>query len=81
MQIADGCVADLAEVMGQDLRGESYGDAFCALSQEQRILHGQGDGLFVAPVVRHLPLRRLGIEDGVEGEFRQSGLDISWSCG
>ena len=81
VEISDGCVADLAEVMWQDLCGQSDGDALCALSKQQRELHGQGDGLLVATVVRHFPLRRLGIEDGVEGEFRQSGLDVSGCCG
>jgi len=33
VQVADGCVADLTEVMGQDLRRESYGDTLCALGQ------------------------------------------------
>ena len=78
LQIAHGSVADLAHVVGQDLRRQTYGDAFGTLCQEQRELRGQGDGLFVAAVVRHLPFRGLRVEHHVEGEFRQAGLDISW---
>ena len=80
MEIGDGSVAKFAEVMGQDLCGQSDGDAFSALRQHQRELHGQRDRLFVSSVVRHFPVCRLGIEHRIQGELRQSGLDISWCC-
>ena len=79
MQIADGGVADFAEVMRQDLRREADGNTFCSLCQQQRIFDRQRDWLFVAAVVRHLPFCSLGIEHGVERKFRQSGFDVSRS--
>ena len=81
MQVTDGGIADLAEVMRQDFRRESDSDTFCALCQQQRIFHRQGDRFLVASVIAQLPLRGLGIKHGVEGKLRESGLDISWGCG
>ena len=81
MQILDGCVADVVEIVGQYLGRKAHGNAFSALCQQQGELGGQRDGLLVAAVVAQLPFGGLGVESHVEGEFRQSGLNISGCSG
>ena len=81
MQVMDGGVAQLAEVMGQDFRRQTYGDALGTLRQKQWKLHGQGDGFLVATIVGELPFSGLRIEHHVEGEFRQSCLDVTGGGG
>ena len=78
-EVVDGSIADLVEVMGQYLAGESHGDTVSTLCQQQRELHGQCHRLFVAAVVAHLPLRGLRIEDRLNGKLREARLDISGS--
>ena len=78
-QAGDGRIAQLAEVMGQDLRTQPHGNAFGSLRQEQRELHRQGHRLLVAAVVGEFPLRRFGIEQHIEGKFRQSAFDVTRS--
>ena len=51
VQIADGGIADLAEVVRQYFRGQSHGYAFSSLGQQQGIFYGQCDRLLVATVV------------------------------
>ena len=80
VQIGNGCVAQLAEVMRQYFRRQTHGYAFHSLCQQQRELHWQRDGLLVSPVVAHLPFGGLWIEHGVECKLRQSRLYIS-GCG
>ena len=79
VQVGDSRVADLHEVMGQNFRRQAYSDTLGTLSKQQWELHRQGDRFLVPAVIRHLPFCGLGIEDGVEGEFRQACLDISGS--
>ena len=79
-QIADGGVAEFVEVMRQNLRRQAYGDTFRTLCQQQRELRRQHDGLLVATIVGELPVGCLRVEHHVEGELRQSCLDISWRC-
>ena len=81
MEITDGGITDLAEIMRQDLRRKANGDTLGALCQQQRELHRQGDRLLVAAVVRHFPVGGLRIEHRVEGELRESGLDIAGGSG
>lgn len=76
-QIADGCLTNFIDIMGQDARGEAYGNAVGTLGKKQREFNRQRDRLLVTAVVRQLPLCCLGVEDGVQGEFRQTGLDIT----
>ena len=78
MQIADGSVAQLHEVVRQNLRRQAYGNTLGTLCQQQGEFHGQCDGLLVSAVIRHLPLRRLCVEHRVQCKFRQPSLDISW---
>ncbi len=80
-EVVDGSVANLVEVMRQYLAGESYGDAVGTLCQQQRKLHGQGHGLFVASVVAHLPFGGLRVEDCLKCKLREARLDISGSGG
>ena len=65
--------------MRQYLRGEAHGDTLDALRQKQREFHGQGHRLPVTAVVRELPLGRLRVEDGIEGELGETRLDVTWS--
>ena len=69
VQVLYGCVAYLAHVVWQYLAAQTYCDALCSLSQQERELDGQRDRLLVAAVVRELPLCGLGVEDYVECEF------------
>ena len=77
VEIGYGGVAELAEVVGKDLRRQTYGNAFASLCEQQRELDGERDGLFVAAVVGELPFGGLGIEHGVDGKLRQARLYIS----
>ena len=68
VEVADGGVAQLVEVVGQDFGRQADGNAFHALGQQQGELDGQGDRFAVAAVVGQLPFRRLGVEHYVEGK-------------
>ena len=76
-QIFHGSLTDFAQIVGQYLARQTYGDAFGALRQQQRELHRQRDGLLVAAVVGEFPFRRLGVEHHVEGKLRQTRLDVT----
>ena len=77
VQVFDGGVAQLIEVVRQNLRRQSYGNALGTLRQQQRKLRRQRDRLFVAAVVRQLPLGGLWVEHHVERKLRQAGFNIS----
>ena len=77
LQMGDRRMDQLHEVVGQDLRGQSHGDAVGALGQQQRELDGQRHRLLLAAVVREHPLGGLAVEDHVQREFRQPRLDVS----
>ena len=81
VEVGDGGLTQLIEVVGQDLRREAHGNALGALCEQERELHGQHDGLLVAAVVGELPLGGLGVEDHVEGELRQARLDVATGGG
>ena len=81
LQVADGGIAKLARIVGQDFGRETYGNAFGALCQEKRKLDGQRNRFFVAAVVAEFPLGSLGIEEHVEGEFGEARFDVTRSCG
>ena len=76
-QICDGSVADLHEVVWQNLRAETHGDALSALRQQQRELRRQRDRLLVASVVRELPVGSLWVEHHVKRELGESRLDVT----
>ncbi len=75
--MCDGGIDELDEVVGQDLRGQTHGDAVGTLRQQQRELDRKGHGLLVAAVVGAHPLGGLAVEHHVEGELRQPRLDVS----
>ena len=79
-QVRQGCIAELVEVMRQDLRVQTYGDTFYALRQQQRELNRQVNRFVLTAVVTLHPLGRLVVKDRLEGKFRQSCLDITGSC-
>ena len=74
-------LANLIQVVWQNLRTQSYGNAFRTLRQQQRKLCRQCDWLLVAPVIAQLPMGGFGIEHHVECEFRQSCFDVSGCSG
>ena len=80
MQILDGCIADLVQVVGQNLTVQSYGNTLGSLCQQQGELNGQGNRFLVSAVVRELPLCSLGIEYHIQGELAQAGLYVTASC-
>ena len=63
--------------MRQDLAGETDGDPFGTVGENEGELRRQGDGLLVAAVVAGGPGGRLGIEEDLVGEFREAGLDVA----
>ena len=65
--------------MRQNLRGESHGDTLHSLCQQQREFHRKRDRFLVAAVVGSLPFGGFRIEHHVEGEFRQTGFDVTGS--
>ena len=79
MQVGDGCIAYLSQVVGQYLAVQTHSDAFGTLRKQERELHRQGDRFLVAPVIRQLPLGGLGVEDNIQSEVAQTGLDVSAS--
>ena len=81
MQVFDGGIADVVEVVGQNLRRESHGNSLSSLSQQQREFSRQRDGLLVAAVVGELPFGGLRIEHHVERKLRQACLDVSRGSG
>ena len=78
--MGDAGVDKLVEVVRQNLRRETDGDAVRPLGQQQRELDGQRHRLLVAAVVGTHPLGGLLVENHVEGELRQTRLDVT-ACG
>ena len=60
LQVGDGGVEQLVEVVRQDFDRQSHGDAFHALCQQEREFGGQCDGFFVAAVVGGTPFGDFG---------------------
>ena len=63
--------------MRQNAAAQADGNAFHALGEQERELHRQGHGFFVASVVAGGPLGDFRSKDDVEREFRQAGFDVS----
>ncbi len=76
-QMRDGCMDQLVEVVRQDLRRQSHGDAVGTLRQQQREFDGKRHRLLLAAIVGEHPLGGLLVEDHVEREFRQPRLDVT----
>ena len=64
-QIVDGGLANLRQIVGQQLAAQAHGNALCTLCQQQRKLHRQRDGLLIAPVIAQLPIGGFGIKHHV----------------
>ena len=79
-QVGNGRLTDLIIVMRQDLRAQTHGNALGTLSQQQGVFGRKGNRFLVPSIVAQLPLGSLGIENHVEGEFRESCLNISGRC-
>ena len=79
-QIRQRRIAYLAEVVRQYLRVQTHGNALHALCQQQRELYRQVDRLFLAPVVRQHPFRRLRVEHRIQRELAQPCFDVSRGC-
>ena len=77
VEITDGGLAQLAEVVRQYLGGKTHGDALRALRQEEGEFHGQRNRLLVTAIVGELPLGGLGVEEHVEREFGKAGFDVT----
>ena len=57
------------EIMRQHLASQTESDTFHALEKQQRKLDGERHRFLIPAIVRRLPLRGLGIERHIEGEF------------
>ena len=78
-QILDGRIANLIEVMRQQLAAQPNGNTLGPLRQEQRELHRQRNRFLVPSVITQLPVGSLRIENHVEGKLRQPCLNITRS--
>ena len=76
-EVCDAGIDELHEVVGQDLRRQTHGDAVGALRQQQRELDRQRDGFLLAAVVGQHPLGGFLVEDHFGGELRQARLDVT----
>ena len=54
--------AKLAEIVREDLGGQTDGDAFGALGKQQREFHWQGNRFVLPSVIAELPFGGLGVE-------------------
>ena len=79
LEIVDGCIAKVVEVMRQYLAAQSHGDTLGTLCQKQWKFGWQGDRFFVSSVVGELPIGSFRVEYYIQGEFRESCLDVSGS--
>ena len=77
VQVGNGGVANLAQVVGQNLGRQAYGNTLGSLRQQQRELDRQRNGLLLAAVVRKLPLSGFGVEQHVEGKLGEACLDVT----
>ena len=76
LQMIDRRAAEIVEIVRQNLRRQTNGDAFRALRQHEREFDRQRHRLPVAPVVAQLPGGGLGIEQHLARKRRQPRLDI-----
>ena len=76
-EVCDAGIDELHEVVGQDLRRQTHGDAVGALRQQQRKLDRQRDGFLLAAVVGQHPLGGFLVEDHFGGELRQARLNVT----
>ena len=77
VQITDGCIAYIVEVVRKYFRRKPHGYALRSLCKEQRKLCRQCYRFLVTPVVTQLPLRCLGVEHHVKRKLRQARLYVT----
>ena len=78
-QIGNGSIAKLVEVVRKNLRGQTYGNPFHSLSEEERKLDGKRNRFLVSSVVGSLPFGCFRIEYHIEGKFRETCFDVTRS--
>lgn len=81
LEVGDGSVDDLDEIVRQHLAGEPNRDPFAAFGENEREFGRQVLWLLVAPVVGSLPHGGLGIEDDFSGKGRQPRFDVTSGSG
>src|SRR5574344_11707 len=79
VQISNGSITYLTEVMRKYLGRQSHGNSFCTLCQQQRKLDRQRDRLLVTTIVRELPVCGLGIKYCIHSKLTKPCLYISGS--
>lgn len=73
----DAGVAKFDEVVGKDSAGEADSDPLDSLSEQERKLNGESNGLFVSTVVGGSPICDFGAEGDVESKLREAGFDVT----
>ena len=79
LEIVDGSIANLIEIMWQNLTAQSHGNTLGTLCQEQREFGRERDRLLVSAIIRELPVGGFRIENHIESKLREACLDISGS--
>ena len=69
-EIFYGCITYLVEVVGQDFRIQTHGDALHSLREEKRELHGQRHRFLFPAVVARLPFGDFWARKGFQGQIR-----------
>ena len=80
-QIGYGGVDKFVEVMRQKLGGQTHGDAFGTLCQQQWELHRQRDRLGITVIIGTGPVSGLMVEDDFFGELGETCLDVTRGSG
>ena len=70
LQVCNTSVDQLVEVVGQNLRCQTYCDTLDTLRQQQRELNRQSYRFLITTIIRRHPLRSLRVENYVECKFR-----------
>ena len=81
LQNRDACFAEFAEVVGEDRRGKTHGNAVHTLGQEQRELDRERHRFLAATVVARDPFGGFGVEYDVDCERREAAFNITRCCG
>src|SRR5690606_32425930 len=76
-QQGDGGIDELKEVMRKDSGAQTHGDALHPLGQQDGKFGREGHRFAFPPVVGELPGGSLRIEEDLQGEFSQPGLNIT----
>ena len=80
-QVSHCRIDHLVKVVGQDFARETHGNAFSTLGEQQGELDGQSEGFTFASVIGESPVGHFGVVNRIQGEFAQTGFDVTTSCG